>query len=161
MLLITGIGLAMLGAGLAVGLPGAGSSIGIGYVGSTAAGLVSDEPEKFGKILLLELLPGTQGIYGFIAFAFILMKIGLLGGNTADVTLTVEQGWYFFFASLPIAIAGYGSAIGQGRVAAAGISVLSKNSEQMSKAMLLAVMVETYAVFALLATILLINAISV
>ena len=159
--LTAGVGLAMLGAALAVGFPGYGSSIGIGYVGSTAAGLVSDEPEKFGKILLLELLPGTQGIYGFIAFAFILMKVGLLGGTTGDATITLDQGWYFLFASLPIAIAGYGSAIGQGRVAAAGISILAKKPEQLSKAMLLAVMVETYAVFALLATILLINAIQV
>ena len=156
---IGGLGLAMLGAALAVGLPGAGSSIGIGYVGSAAAGLVSDEPEKFGKVLLLELLPGTQGIYGFIAFAFILLNIGVFEGAPKDIS--TAQGFQFLFAALPIAIAGYGSALGQGRVAAAGIGVLAKKPEQMSKAMLLAVMVETYAVFALLATILLINGIQV
>ena len=55
-----------IGVALAVGLAGIGSAKGVGLVGEAASGLVTEEPEKFGKALVLELLPGTQGLYGFV-----------------------------------------------------------------------------------------------
>ena len=155
---MTGIAIAMIGAGLAIGLPGVGSSIGMGYVGNTAAGLVSDEPEKFGKVLILQLLPGTQGIYGFVAFALMLMQLGALGGVPTK-SIDFYTGVMYFAAALPIAIAGYFSAIHQGRTAAAGVSILAKRPEHVSKAIMMSALIETYAVFALVATILALQAI--
>jgi V/A-type H+-transporting ATPase subunit K len=79
-----GIALAILGAALAAGLAGAGSALGVGIAGQAASGVISEEPEKFGKALLLEALPGTQGIYGFLAAIMALQKVGLLGGTVAE-----------------------------------------------------------------------------
>ena len=60
-----GVFFAGLGAALAVLLSGIGSAAGVGIVGEAASGLVIEEPEKFGRSLVLQLLPGTQGLYGF------------------------------------------------------------------------------------------------
>ncbi len=154
-----GIALAILGASLAVALPGIGSAMGISYVGRSAAGLISEEPEKFGKALLLQVLPGTQGIYGFLAAVLALQKIGIFEGEV--VALTVETGLGILFACLPIALAGLASGALQGKVSTAGISTLAKKPEEVGKAIILSAMVETYAVISLLATILILNGISV
>jgi V/A-type H+/Na+-transporting ATPase subunit K len=154
-----GIALAILGAALAVALPGIGSAMGIGFVGRSAAGLISEEPEKFGKALLLQVLPGTQGIYGFLAAVLALQKIGIFGGESLIVA--TEVGWQILFACLPIALAGLVSGAYQGKVSAAGISTLAKKPEEVGKAIILSAMVETYAVISLLATILILNGISV
>ena len=97
-----GIILAIFGAVLAVGLAGAGSAVGVGLAGRAGAGLVSEEPEKFGKALLLQALPGTQGIYGFLAAVMVLQRVGLLGGGL--VAVTMEQGLGIFLACLPVVI---------------------------------------------------------
>ena len=128
---------------------GWGSAIGVGTVGEVAAGLMIEEPEKFGKSLVLQLLPGTQGLYGFV--------IGLMVLGRLNVNLSVAEGLYIFMACLPIAIAGFGSAIAQGRVAAAGISLLAKNEEQSTKGIIYAVMVETYALLAFVVSIMLLS----
>ena len=151
-----GLGLAILGAALSVGLAGVGSAIGVGLAGQAASGLVSEEPEKFGKALLLQALPATQGIYGFLGGFWIIIKIGLLGGATA---IDPYVGLQLLFAALPIAIAGFASGMFQGKVSAAGIGILAKKPEQTGKGIILSAMVETYAVLGLLATILLINGI--
>ncbi len=135
-----GIVMATLGAALATLLSGIGSAKGVGIVGEVATGLMSEEPEKFGKSLVLQLLPGTQGLYGFV--------IGLLVFFKLKMNMPFADGFYLFVACLPIAIAGYGSAIFQGRVAASGISLLAKNEEQSTKGIVYAVMVETYALLA-------------
>lgn len=152
-----GIALAIFGAALAVGLAGIGSAIGVGIAGQAGAGVISEEPEKFGKVLLLQALPGTQGIYGFLGAIMALQKIGFLGGSVID--LTVAQGWQIFFACLPIAIAGLSSGILQGKVSVAGMGVVAKQAGESGKAVILAALVETYAVLGLLTTILLINGI--
>lgn len=154
-----GIALAILGAALAVALSGIGSAMGIGIVGRSAAGLISEEPEKFGKALLLQVLPGTQGIYGFLAAVLALQKIGIFEGEILKVA--GETGFQILFACLPIALAGLVSGIYQGKVSAAGISTLAKKPEEVGKAIILSAMVETYAVISLLATILILNGISV
>ncbi len=154
-----GIALAILGAALAVALSGIGSAMGIGIVGRSAAGLISEEPEKFGKALLLQVLPGTQGIYGFLAAVLALQKIGIFEGEVLEVA--GETGFQILFACLPIALAGLVSGIFQGKVSAAGISTLAKKPEEVGKAIILSAMVETYAVISLLATILILNGISV
>jgi len=135
-----GIVMATLGAALATLLSGIGSAKGVGIVGEVATGLMSEEPEKFGKSLVLQLLPGTQGLYGFV--------IGLMVLGKLNASMTFQNGLGILMACLPVALAGYGSAIAQGRVAASGISLLAKNEEQNTKGIIYAVMVETYALLA-------------
>jgi V/A-type H+-transporting ATPase subunit K len=151
--------LALFGAVLAVGLPGIGSARGVGIVGESAAGLVTEDPGKFGQALILQALPGTQGIYGFLAGFLTIQKIGLLSGTIVDIT--PFQGWLIFASCMPIAIVGFLSAIYQSRVAAAGIGIVSKRPEEVAKGITFAAMVETYAVLALLATILMLFGISI
>ena len=153
-----GIALAIIGAALAVGLAGTGSAIGMGIAGQAGSGVLSEDPEKFGKVLLLDALPGTQGIYGFLGAVLVLQKVGLLGGEIKQIS--VGLGLALLFACLPIAISGLSSGIFQGKVSAAGMGVLAKKPEEMGKAIILSAMVETYAVIGLLATILLVNGIN-
>ncbi len=153
------IALAVFGAAIAVSLAGAGSALGMGAAGSAAAGVVSEDPDKFGKALLLEALPGTQGIYGFLAGIMILQKIGILGGELIEITDGV--GWQLFFAAIPIALTGLTSGWMQGKVSAAGVGVLAKRPGETGKAIILSAMVETYAVLGLLITILMVTGIQV
>ena len=142
-----GIVMATLGAALATLLSGIGSAKGVGIVGEVATGLMSEEPEKFGKSLVLQLIPGTQGLYGFV--------IGLMVLGKLNASMTFQNGLGILMACLPVALAGYGSAIAQGRVAASGISLLAKNEEQNTKGIIYAVMVETYALLAFVVSIML------
>jgi V/A-type H+-transporting ATPase subunit K len=150
---MTGIVLALLGAALAVGLAGIGSAMGVGLVGQSAAGVVTEDPDKFGQTLLLQALPGTQGIYGLLTGFIIMQRVGVIGAGLLN--LTMQQGLSVFMAALPIAIVGFISAIYQGRAAAAGVGLIAKRPEELGKAIIYAVMVETYAVLALLASIML------
>lgn len=154
-----GLILAILGAGLAVTVPSIGSAIALSQVGRSAAGLISEEPEKFGKALLLQVLPGTQGIYGFLAAVLVLQQIGIFGEETAIIG--TGTGWQILLACLPIIFAGIFSSVLQGKVSVAGIATLAKNPEGAGKAVILSAMVETYAVISLLLTILILNGITV
>lgn len=144
-----GMILAAMGIALAVGLSGIGSAKGVGIVGEAATGLVTEEPEKFGKALVLQLLPGTQGLYGFV--------IGFLIFTKLSSGMDFYQGLYFLCASLPIAFAGLWSGIAQGKVAAAGIQILAKNPEHNTKGIILAAMVETYALLGFVISFMLVN----
>ena len=139
---------------MAIALGGIGSSIGVGIAGEAAAGVVAEDPEKFGKVLLLQALPGTQGIYGFLAGFWVMMKVGLMG--TIAVVSTISGG-QIFMACLPVALTCLVSAVYQGRVASAGILMIAKKPDEAGKGLIFAAMVETYAVLGLLASILLIN----
>lgn len=143
-----GLIFALLGASLAVGLAGIGSAKGISIVGSAAAGLMSEEPEKFGSSILLVALPGTQGLYGFVIALLLFTKVGVLGGEAP----TFAKGLTYFMACLPIAIAGWRSAIAQGKAAAAGIQILAKRPEDVMKGVTYAVLVETYALLGFVAS---------
>ena len=147
-----GIVYALLGAALAVFLAGAGSAIGVGIAGQAASGVVSEDPSKFAKVLVIQLLPGTQGIYGLLVGFITLSKIGLLGGGILD--LTPQQGLLVLAACLPVGIVGLISGKYQGQTAAAAIGIVAKKPEQFGKAMLFPAMVETYAILALLISIL-------
>lgn len=148
-----GIILAIGGAAAAVVLAGFGSVIGIGIAGEASDGLLSEEPEKFGNILILAVLPGTQGIYGFVASFIVMLRIGLVGGTL--LALTKSQGLQVFLSCLPVALAGFLSGIYQGKVSAAGIAVVAKRPADSMKAVIMSALVETYAVLGLLVTILL------
>jgi len=156
--LTSGLAIAIAGASTAVFAGGLGSAIGVALVGQAASGVVTEEPEKFGKLLLLEALPGTQGIYGFLAGFWVILQFGLLAGKGAAIAQ--QQGLQIFFACLPVAISGFFSAIFQGKVAAAGVNIVAKREEEAGKALIMAAMVETYAVLGLLATILLLRGVA-
>lgn len=141
--------LAILGAALAALLAGIGSAKGTSMVGQAAAGVVTEDPDKFGKLLVLQLLPGTQGLYGFIIAFLILSKAGIMGGG-ADIT--VSQGFMLLMASLPVAIAGLVSAIEQGKAAAAGVGIIAKKPEELGKGITFSAIVEMYALLGLLAS---------
>ena len=149
-----GIGLAFLGAALAVGLCCIGSAKGTGMVGEAAAGVICVAPENFSKCLILQVLPGTQGLYGMVAWFFVLFVMGVFGGSGMQ-QLTVQQGLSVFASCLPIALGGWLSAIFQGRVAAASINIVAQRPEESSKGIILCGIVEFYAILSLLATILL------
>ena len=153
--MIDGIMLALLGASLAAAMAGVGSILGVRAAAQASAGIVSEDPDKFGKVLLLTALPGSQGIYGFLAAIIIANAIGLLGGEL--VNLTSAQGWQILVASLPIAITGLFSGAYQGRVAAAAVNIIAKQPDASGKGVILSAIVETYAVLGLLITILMVN----
>jgi len=154
-----GLALAVLGAALSVSLAGMGSAMGVGKAGQAGSGLVSEEPEKFGKVLLLQALPATQGIYGFIGAFWVILKLGLLAGNVPDISW--QTGLAICLACLPVALNGLISAMFQGRVSVSGMNIVSKQPQDAGKGVIMAAMVETYAVLGLLATILLIQGIQV
>ncbi|MBR2283957.1 MAG: V-type ATP synthase subunit K [Ruminococcus sp.] len=154
-----GMVLAIIGAALAALLAGIGSAKGVGLVGEAAAGVVSVDPSKFSKVLILQLLPGTQGLYGLLTAIILLSRIGVIGGNAVD--LSTSQGWAFLVAALPIAIVGLISGMVQGKTAAAGVGITAKKPEHNGKGIIMAAMVETYAILALLISILMIYNIEV
>lgn len=147
-----GIILGLLGVAVTVALSGVGSALGVRLVGEAAAGVVTEDPSKFGKVLILQILPGTQGLYGFLAGFLMMNKIRAL-----DYTLTIAQGGGLLMAGLPIAIVGLLSAIYQAKVAVAGCAITSKQPTQSGKGIIFSAMVETYAVLALLISILLLQ----
>ena len=151
-----GLVLAIAGAVLATFLAGIGSAMGVGLVGEAAAGVVAEDPSKFSKCLILQLLPGTQGLYGLLTSVLVLNNVGVLGGQPLD--LTVAQGLLYFCACLPIAIVGLLSARFQGKTATAGVGIIAKKPDQSGKAITMSAMVETYAILALLVSLLIISA---
>ena len=147
-----GVVFGILGAALAVLLAGLGSARGVQMAGEAAAGLVIDEPEKFGKAMVLQLLPGTQGLYGFVIGLFIMFKL--------RVDLSLIEGLYYVMVSLPVGIVGLKSAYYQAKVAVAGINILAKNEEHQTKGIILSVMVETYAILAFAMSFLLLSSVA-
>ena len=148
-----GIGLAFLGAALAVGLCCVGSARGTGITGEAATGVLSENPEHFSKCLILQVIPGTQGLYGLVIWFFALYTMGAFSGGILPLTIT--QGLTIFVSCIPMAIGGWRSAIYQGRVAAASINIVAKKPDDWSKGIILCVIVEFYAILSLLASILL------
>ena len=151
----TGLVIAVVGAVLAALVAGIGSAKAVGMVGEAAAGVVAEDPSKFSKVLVLQLLPGTQGLYGLLTTVLCLSQLGVLGGGAVELTLA--QGIAYFAACMPITIVGYFSAVAQARAAVAGVGIVAKNPSQNGKAITMAAMVETYAILALLVSILVIN----
>ena len=149
---IGGYALGILGAGLAAFMAGIGSAKGTGIAGEAGAGLVSEDPSKFGKAMILQVIPGTQGLYGFVIWFLAFGK--LVPG------MNVAQGLQVLSACLPIAFGGLLSGIAQGKVAAASVNILAKKPDDWSKGMILCITVEFYAILSLLASFMMLNAIS-
>lgn len=150
--MISGSVMALLGAAVA-SLAGIGSAIGVGIAGQAAAGVLAEDPKKFGKTLILQAIPGSQGIYGLLMAFLIFIKVGLMGGDgLLDISMT--QGLYILASGIPIGLIGLWSGIAQGKTAASGLMLIGKRPEEMIKGIIYAAMVETYAIFALLISIL-------
>ena len=147
-----GVVLALIGAAIAVTLAGIGSIKGVGGATEVGMGALAEDSSMFGKMLVLELLPGTQGLYGFIVAFMILLNVGVLGGDAASVSTV--QGLLYLVAALPIGVGGLISAIAQGRAAIAGITLSAKKASGFSKAMVSTTLVEIYALLAFLVSLL-------
>lgn len=147
-----GIILAVIGMALAIILPGIASGKGVGMVGEACNGLLIEEPEKFGKSLVLQLMPASQGLYGFVIF---IMSLGKL-----HTGMTVMEGFYMLGCCLPIAIVSWPTALIQAKLATAGVGVLSRNEAQMSKSVIYTVMVETYALLGFVSSLIMLNSVS-
>ena len=135
---MNGIFFALLGASIATALAGVGSARGVGSAAQAAMGVLSEDSSKFGKMLVLTLLPGTQGLYGFI-------------GGTAP---TIGQGLAYFAASLAIGIGGMISGFAQGKAAVSGIALSAKDDSNFSKAMVSVTLVEIYALLSFIVSLL-------
>ena len=155
---IGGLAIALLGAALAAVLPGIGSAKGTGIAGEAGTGLLCQDPAKFGRVLILQVIPGTQGLYGLVVWFFAIFRMGLLSGSLP--VFTIAQGMQYLSACLPMALGGLFSAIAQGRVAAGSINILAKKPDDWSKGMVLCITVEFYAILSLLASMLMIINIS-
>jgi len=150
-----GMILALSGVGLAALLAGIGSAIGIGIAGRSAAGVLSEKPERYGQMFIMVVLPGTQGFYGFLGAFIVMLKLNFFAGTGLPL-LTPSLGLEVLVSCLPVAFAGLVSAIFQGKVCSAGILMAAKRPEMAFKAgVIYAAMVEIYAVLGLLVTILL------
>lgn len=147
--IFSGMSLVFIGAAVTAVLGFAGSAMGMGFAGQAAAGVVGEKPQLFGRLLLMQALPGSQGIYGLVGAFLILSFSGILGG---DGSVVIEQatGMQYLVAGLPIGIAGLASGIYQGLVAASGISLIARDESNMGRAIVLSVMVETWAIFGVL-----------
>lgn len=155
---MTGLQWALLGAALASVLAGTGSVVGITYAARVASGVLSEEPEKFGQLLVLVVLPGTQGVYGFITAILVMIFFNLLGGG--GEALSAVKGLAIFFSCLPVAIACFFSAIYQALTSAGAIEMVAKKPEATGRAIILPALVETYALFSFVLSLLLLVVVS-
>lgn len=143
-----------LGAAMAAGLACVGSAKGTGIAGEAGVGLLCEDPSQFSKVMILQVIPGTQGLYGLVIGFLALLKMGLFSGGVGD--LPIQDGLKIFAACMPIAIGGLLSAISQGRVAAASINLVAKRPNDWAKGMILCIIVEFYAILSLLISFLMI-----
>jgi V/A-type H+-transporting ATPase subunit K len=146
------IGAALTLAGAAIAMfAGIGSAKGVGMACEAGTGVLTEDPSKFGKLLVLELLPGTQGLYGFIVAFLIMIQSGVMGGAGAIETAT---GFQYLCASLAIGIVGWFSAVAQGRAAVASIAMIAKKPSEFAKGLVSTTLVEIYALLAFLISLL-------
>lgn len=138
-----------IGAALSGLLGFIGSAIGMGYAGRAGGAVVAERPELFGRILLMQALPGSQGIYGLVGAFLILSFSGLLGAAATD-PITISQGLQYLVVGLPIGLSGLFSGMYQGSVAATGIAAIAKDDSLTAQAIVMAAMVETWAIFGVL-----------
>ncbi len=147
-----GLAIGFLGAALAVGLSCAGSAKGCGIAGEAGAGFLCEDPNSFGKVLILQVIPGTQGLYGLVVWFFALSRMGVFGGGVDPTSLSIADGLRVACACIPMATGCAISAPAQGRVAATAINLMAKRPEHWAKGIILCITVEFYAILSLLAS---------
>ena len=144
----TGYVIAILSIALCVLICGVGSCLGLYKTSTTAAGVLGEDPKKFGKVMVLVLLPATQGIYGFI--------IGIIASSSLAQINTVGEGWAMFGALLPMIVSGIVSAVIQGKAAANCIKAVAKQESLSGKLIVYPGMIEFYAILGLIISIMLV-----
>lgn len=140
-----GIGIGALGVALCVLLCGVGSAFGLCFTGRAAAGVLAENPKKFGSVLTLSVLPATQGIYGFV--------MGIIGAGALSAEMSLSAGWQVFAACMPLAVVGLFSAYLQGKTAVGGLQAIARKELSVGRLILFPAMVETYAILALVISI--------
>ena len=144
----TGYIIGIIGIAVCVLACGIGSAFGLYKTGSAAAGVLGEDPKKFGKVLVLVLLPATQGIYGFI--------IGIIGSSSLIETMTAAQGWSLFGAVMPMAVSGLITGILQGKSSANCIYAVGKQESLGGKLIIYPAMIEFYAILGLIISIMIV-----
>ena len=144
----SGYAIGIIGIALCVLLCGVGSAIGLYKTGSAAAGVLGEDPKKFGKVLVLVLLPATQGIYGFI--------IGIIASSSRGNLGAAAQGWSLLGAVLPMALSGLVTGIFQGKSSANCIYAVGKQESLGGKLIIYPAMIEFYAILGLIISIMLV-----
>ena len=145
-----GLAIGFLGASLACGLSCAGSARGCGIAGEAGNGLLCQVPSAFGKVMILQVIPGTQGLYGLVVWFFALLQMGVFSGTA--VGMSVADGLRVACACIPMATGCAISAPAQGRVAATAITLMAKRPNDWAKGIILCITVEFYAILCLLAS---------
>ena len=143
----TGNVIGIIGIALCVLLCGVGSALGLYKTGSAAAGVLGENPKKFGKVLVLVLLPATQGIYGFI--------IGIIASSSLAGIASTAEGWMLFGAVMPMALSGLITGICQGKSAVNCIYAVGKQDSLGGKLIIYPAMIEFYAILGLIISIML------
>ena len=136
--------LAILGG--ALGLAGGllGSSIGIATAASAGVATLSEDKGQFRSVIVLSSLPMTQSFYGLIVMIIIITSV------VPKLPETGGAGFMVFGIGLMVAAAECFSAMHQGKVCAAGISLLPKTRGGIfTNSMMLAVFVELLGVLGL------------
>jgi len=144
--------LIILGCALAIGIAGIASAIGLALAGSSAIAVTAEKPNLFGKLLVLQVLPMTQSVYGLLTAILLMMGAGLLSGGGSAITSL--QGMGAVWVGLAVGLTGI-SAINQGMVASSSISAVGRNPDVAARGIIFTVMPETIAIFGLLVGILL------
>ena len=152
-----GFAIALLGGALAAGLAAYGSSVGVGLAGEMAGGVISEDPDRFGLMLILQALPATQAIYGLVVAILVLLKLEALTPGSALVDLDLKSGLWVFAACVPAMFGELISPIWQGKVAVASMGAVAKKPDTFGRALILPVMVETFGLFALIATLIILQ----
>ncbi|HVW66271.1 MAG TPA: V-type ATP synthase subunit K [Candidatus Peribacteraceae bacterium] len=150
-----GMIIAFVGAGMATILPSLGSILGVSMVGQAGAGLLTEKPDLAGRVITLEVLPGSQGLYGMvISLLFIFNYAAVISGKTP---IDASQGWILFAAFLPVTITCITSAIYQAKVCTAGMHMLAKDGKLTGRVITMAALVETYALLGFLISFFMLN----
>ncbi len=148
--------LAFIGAGMATILPSLGSIIGVAMVGQAGAGLLTEKPELAGKVITLNVLPGSQGLYGMVISLLFIFSYAPLITNPST-TVSTLQGFILFSAFLPVTITCLTSAPYQAKVCAAGMHMLAKDGKLAGRVITMAALVETYALLGFLISFFMLN----
>ncbi len=147
------------GAVIVMVISGIGSSIGVALAAQAAAGVMTEDPEKFGRMIPLVGIPGTQGFYGFLIGFLVLNKLNLLA--TQIIIPNLSQGIQIFSICLVVSLVESISAVWQGKVSVASIYIVAKKPEEAGKALVLPIFVEIYAILGLAAGFLLLQAVKI
>ena len=147
---MNGLSIGILALAACMILCGTGSALALFKTGSAAAGVIGEDPKKYSKVFVLSVLPATQGIYGFV--------VALIGMSNLSANMDVNAGLAVLFATLPMTLVGFISAYFQGKTSISSIQAVAKEDSISGKMILFPAMVETYAILALVITIMLFTA---